>query len=273
MSAVSLEFEKDYFYILKLDQLKIIANDRRFFNMTLYHDAIQLYHQLSRLLLSTTLEPSDKNNNVLKSNMLTTRSWKLMNLDNRLKLIKVRIRNERIYNHGIYRNDDNYDMDCLNELMGYGGATPCTITDECWQNNIKEDLQGHKLVRQILYFLLANDLSCNKQIKQRLRHHGKYHDIADLLRTSCSYAYREVKTLSEQFDIKVIRAQKIFMEEIVFCAASGFSDFYNYDFIKQVFLYQSYTGCFSTSLSRRKLRSIDQNINSQAYCHRLKGNS
>lgn len=273
ISAATLEYNLKtiIFYLHKSGQLKIIANDRRLFNMTLYSDALQLYHRLSRLLLSTKLEPAHNRKDNSKSNMLITRPWNLLNLDNQLKLMEVHIRDERIYDHGVYQSDDGYGIDCLNELMGYGGATLCTITDECWQNNIKEDLQGHKLVRQILYFMLANELKCYKQIKQRLHHHDKYHDIVDLLRAFCSYAYREVKTLYEKFDMKVIRAQQIFMEEIIFCAASGFSDFYDYNFIKQVFQYQSFSGCFSTSVLRRKIKSVDQNVNSQAYCHRLKG--
>ncbi|EDV21740.1 uncharacterized protein TRIADDRAFT_59768 [Trichoplax adhaerens] len=256
-------------------QFEVITNDRRFFNMTLYYDALQMYHQISRLLLADATSEatywSKKNQKYhSSSNTLVSQPWKLSNLDREFKLIPVQIRNERIYDHGIHHGND-YGMACLNELMGQRNAMPCTISAECWQSNILEDLQGHKLVRQIIYFMLAKDLKCHAQVTQRLLHHSKYHDVNDLLQAFCSYAYLEVKTLYEQYDLKMIQAQQIFLEEIVFCAASGFSDFYNYNFMKEVFQYQSFSGCFSMSKSRRKIRNIDHNEKQDAYCPKLKG--
>ncbi|XP_004478427.1 UPF0764 protein C16orf89 homolog isoform X1 [Dasypus novemcinctus] len=125
---------------------------------------------------------------------------------------------------------------CLVQLLGTGaeGSQPCRLSDSCRTLMATDGCSGYCLSHQLLFFLSARMKGCTSGL---FRHSQHYMDLycanmmdLNLRAEAIGYAYP---------------TRDIFMENIMFCGLSGFSDFYKLRWLQAILSWQvPRKGCF-----------------------------
>ncbi|XP_074052431.1 UPF0764 protein C16orf89 homolog [Macrotis lagotis] len=145
----------------------------------------------------------------------------------------------------IYSKFDNSDYfseelsdSCMTLLLGTKeeGLQPCTVTDLCRELMTKTGSMGYALSHQLLYFLLAKMKGCSDGLFLQAKY---YMDIL-----CANMMALNLKT--EEIGFPFLN-QDIFMENIMFCGLSGYSDFYKPSWLQAILAWQRpKEGCFGT---------------------------
>ncbi|XP_012661160.1 UPF0764 protein C16orf89 homolog [Otolemur garnettii] len=125
---------------------------------------------------------------------------------------------------------------CLAQLLGTGedSSQPCGLSDFCRALMTKPGCSGYYLSHQLLFFLWARMMGCTKGLFSQSQHYINLFcaNMMDLNRRAeaIEYAYP---------------TRDIFMENIMFCGLSGFSDFYKLRWLEAILSWQKVReGCF-----------------------------
>ncbi|XP_036595631.1 UPF0764 protein C16orf89 homolog [Trichosurus vulpecula] len=151
----------------------------------------------------------------------------------------------------IYSNFDDSDIfseelsdSCMTLLLGTKkeGLQPCTVTDLCRELMTKPGSVGYALSHQLLYFLLAKMKGCSDGLFLQSKY---YMDI------SCANMMA-LNLETEKFGFP-FQNHDLFMENIMFCGLSGYSDFYKPRWLQAILTWQQpKEGCFGEPYDNRK---------------------
>ncbi|XP_007498776.1 UPF0764 protein C16orf89 homolog isoform X2 [Monodelphis domestica] len=147
-----------------------------------------------------------------------------------------------------YENSDSFSEElsdsCMTLLLGTKkeGLQPCTVTDLCRELMTKPGCMGYALSHQLLYFLFAKMKGCSNSLFLRSKY---YTDIlcANMMKLNLETEESEFPFLNRD----------IFMENIMFCGLSGYSDFYKARWLQAILTWQRpVEGCFGKPYDNRK---------------------
>ncbi|KAM9099180.1 UPF0764 protein C16orf89 homolog isoform 1-T1 [Sarcophilus harrisii] len=149
----------------------------------------------------------------------------------------------------IYSQFDNSDSfseelsdSCMTLLLGTNlgllapqeGSQPCTVTDLCKELMTKPGCMGYALSHQLLYFMFAEMKGCSDGLFLQTKY---YMDIL-----CANMMALNLKTEEVEFPFL---SRDIFMENIMFCGLSGYSDFYKHRWLQSILTWQRpKEGCF-----------------------------
>ncbi|XP_010838737.1 PREDICTED: UPF0764 protein C16orf89 homolog isoform X1 [Bison bison bison] len=125
---------------------------------------------------------------------------------------------------------------CLVQLLGTGtnSSQPCRLSNFCRSLMTRPGCSGYCLSHQLLFFLSARMRGCTKGLfRQSQRYMNVFcANMMDLNRRADAIGY-------------AYPTRDIFMENIVFCGMSGFSDFYKLRWLQAILSWQKpQEGCF-----------------------------
>ncbi|MBZ3879699.1 UPF0764 protein C16orf89-like protein [Sciurus carolinensis] len=133
---------------------------------------------------------------------------------------------------------------CLVQLLGTGtnSSQPCGISDFCGTLMTQPNCSGYKLSHQLLFFLWARMQGCTKGLFGQSQHYIRVFcaNMMDLNQRAeaIGYAYP---------------TRDLFMENIMFCGISGFSDFYKLQWLEAILSWQKpQEGCFGKPAARKE---------------------
>ncbi|XP_072464578.1 UPF0764 protein C16orf89 homolog [Notamacropus eugenii] len=151
----------------------------------------------------------------------------------------------------IYSDFDNSDFfsedlsdTCMTLLLGTKkeGLQPCTVTDLCRGFMTKPGCIGYALSHQLLYFLFAKMKGCSDGLFLQSKY---YMDIL-----CANMMALNLKTEEDGFPFL---DRDLFMENIMFCGLSGYSDFYKPRWLQAILTWQHpKEGCFGKPYDNRK---------------------
>ncbi|XP_074052430.1 UPF0764 protein C16orf89 homolog [Macrotis lagotis] len=133
---------------------------------------------------------------------------------------------------------------CMTFLLGTKkeGLQPCTVTDLCRELMTKPGSMDYALSHKLLYFLFAKLKGC---LDDLFLHSKNYMDIL-----CANMMAMNLKT--EKLGFPVLE-QDIFMENIMFCGLSGYSDFYKPSWLQAILAWQRpKEGCFGMPYNNQK---------------------
>ncbi|XP_027695519.1 UPF0764 protein C16orf89 homolog isoform X1 [Vombatus ursinus] len=133
---------------------------------------------------------------------------------------------------------------CMALLLGTKeeGLQPCTVTDVCRELMTKPGCMGYTLSHQLLYFLIAKMKGCSDGLFLQ----SKYY--MDILCANMMALNLEIEQVGFPF-----LNQDLFMENIMFCGISGYSDFYKPRWLQIILTWQQpKEGCFGKPYDNRK---------------------
>ncbi|XP_046300846.1 UPF0764 protein C16orf89 homolog isoform X2 [Marmota monax] len=124
---------------------------------------------------------------------------------------------------------------CLVQLLGTGNSSqPCRIPDFCRTLMTQPNCSGYRLSHQLLFFLWARMQGCTEGLFHQSQHYISVFcaNMMELTRRAeaIGYAYP---------------TRDLFMENIMLCGISGFSDFYKLRWLEAILSWQRpWEGCF-----------------------------
>ncbi|XP_004438324.1 PREDICTED: UPF0764 protein C16orf89 homolog [Ceratotherium simum simum] len=131
---------------------------------------------------------------------------------------------------------EEHSDSCLVQLLGTrgDGSQPCRLSDFCRTLMSKPGCSGYCLSHQLLFFLSARMKGCTEGLFHQTQHymHLFCANMMDLNRRAeaIGYAYP---------------TRDLFMENIMLCGISGFSDFYKLRWLEAILSWQKpQEGCF-----------------------------
>ncbi|XP_068945907.1 UPF0764 protein C16orf89 homolog, partial [Petaurus breviceps papuanus] len=133
---------------------------------------------------------------------------------------------------------------CMTLLLGTKkeGLQPCTVTDLCRELMTKPDCTGYALSHQLLYFLFAKMKGCSDGLFLQSKY---YMDVL-----CANMMALNLKTEEVGFPFL---SQDLFLENIMFCGLSGYSDFYKPRWLQAILTWQQpKKGCFGKPYDNRK---------------------
>lgn len=133
---------------------------------------------------------------------------------------------------------------CLVQLLGTGtnSSQPCGISDFCRTLMTQPNCSGYSLSHQLLFFLWARMQGCTEGLFRHSQHYISVFcaNMMDLNRRAeaIGYAYP---------------TRDLFMENIMFCGLSGFSDFYKLRWLEAILSWQKQReGCFGKPAAKEQ---------------------
>ncbi|XP_071978819.1 UPF0764 protein C16orf89 homolog [Engystomops pustulosus] len=131
----------------------------------------------------------------------------------------------------------DYSDQCISALMGNRkeNKEPCVVTAPCLKAMTREDLSDYSLSHQLLFFLIGKMKHCRNDLF--VKDIDYYEDLycANMMNGNLNIernGYPQEK-------------RDLFMENILLCGLSGFSDFYKPEWLNQIISWQDpVTGCY-----------------------------
>ncbi|XP_078520463.1 UPF0764 protein C16orf89 homolog [Lissotriton helveticus] len=127
--------------------------------------------------------------------------------------------------------------ECLMNIFGTrkGNVTACTVPPFCRKMETYFGCSRYFLSHQLFYFMIAKRKGCSDPLFKNGTH--------DYEKIFCSSMMKVSQKIEE--DGYPFREQDLFMENIMFCGLSGYSDFLKSKWLKQILAWQEPdTGCF-----------------------------
>nr|XP_020835347.1 UPF0764 protein C16orf89 homolog isoform X1 [Phascolarctos cinereus] len=122
------------------------------------------------------------------------------------------------------------------------GLQPCTVTDICRELMTKPGCMGYTLSHQLLYFLIAKMKGCSAGLFLQSKYYMEIF-CANMMALN-------LKTEEVGFPFL---DRDLFMENIMFCGLSGYSDFYKPRWLQAILTWQKpKEGCFGKPYDNRK---------------------
>uniref|UniRef100_A0A8C9PCX8 Uncharacterized protein n=1 Tax=Spermophilus dauricus TaxID=99837 RepID=A0A8C9PCX8_SPEDA len=126
---------------------------------------------------------------------------------------------------------------CLVQLLGTGwvnSSQPCRIPDFCRTLVTQPNCSGYRLSHQLLFFLWARMQGCTE---------GLFHQSQHYISVFCANMM-ELNWRAEAIGY-AYPTRDLFMENIMLCGISGFSDFYKLRWLEAILSWQRpWEGCF-----------------------------
>ncbi|XP_058435618.1 UPF0764 protein C16orf89 homolog isoform X6 [Marmota monax] len=132
---------------------------------------------------------------------------------------------------------------CLVQLLGTGNSSqPCRIPDFCRTLMTQPNCSGYRLSHQLLFFLWARMQGCTEGLFHQSQHYISVFcaNMMELTRRAeaIGYAYP---------------TRDLFMENIMLCGISGFSDFYKLRWLEAILSWQRpWEGCFGKPAAKEE---------------------
>ncbi|XP_034088773.1 UPF0764 protein C16orf89 homolog isoform X2 [Gymnodraco acuticeps] len=146
--------------------------------------------------------------------------------------------------------DEQLSDKCLTLLLGTWkmNGTPCIVTKPCRDTMTRFGCPHYSLSHQLLYFMIGKMRGCTNLLKGDTREsranmtEGRYQNI---------YCSNMMKANQDIFrDGITEQTVDIFIENILICGLSGFSDFYKADWLQHILrLQDEEAGCFGRDKS------------------------
>ncbi|XP_037360478.1 UPF0764 protein C16orf89 homolog [Talpa occidentalis] len=130
---------------------------------------------------------------------------------------------------------EEHSDQCLVQLLGTGTDShqPCRVSDFCRTLMTKPSCWGYSLSHQLLFFLMARMKGCTE---------GLFFQSQSYMSRFCANMMdlnHRVEAVGYAYPVR-----DIFMENIMFCGISGFSDFYKLKWLEAILGWQKQQGCF-----------------------------
>nr|XP_009678593.1 PREDICTED: UPF0764 protein C16orf89 homolog isoform X2 [Struthio camelus australis] len=125
---------------------------------------------------------------------------------------------------------------CLTYLLGTGkeSGKSCIVTSTCRNIMTKLGCSDYSLSHQLFYFMFADLKGCSDHLFLRAQYYKNIF-CASMMKINL-----EIETNGFQFS-----SRDLFMENIMFCGMSGFSDFYKLRWLEAILTWQKANeGCF-----------------------------
>ncbi|XP_037669949.1 UPF0764 protein C16orf89 homolog isoform X2 [Choloepus didactylus] len=133
---------------------------------------------------------------------------------------------------------------CLVQMLGTGteGGPPCRLSDFCRTLMTTPGCSGYCLSHQLLFFLSARLKGCERGLFCRSQHY------MDLFCANMMDLNRRAEAIRYAYPIR-----DIFMENIMLCGISGFSDFYKLQWLQAILSWQEpREGCFGKPAAEKE---------------------
>ncbi|XP_021583311.2 UPF0764 protein C16orf89 homolog isoform X3 [Ictidomys tridecemlineatus] len=132
---------------------------------------------------------------------------------------------------------------CLVQLLGTGNSSqPCRIPDFCRTLVTQPNCSGYRLSHQLLFFLWARMQGCTE---------GLFHQSQHYISVFCANMM-ELNRRAEAFGY-AYPTRDLFMENIMLCGISGFSDFYKLRWLEAILSWQRpWEGCFGKPAAKEE---------------------
>ncbi|NWX95484.1 CP089 protein, partial [Nothoprocta ornata] len=125
---------------------------------------------------------------------------------------------------------------CLTYLLGTWkeNGKPCIVTNTCRNIMTKPGCSDYSLSHQLFYFMFADMKGCSNHLFLRAQYYKNIF-CANMMKINLAIESNGFKFPS----------QDLFMENIMFCGMSGFSDFYQHRWLEAILTWQRpKEGCF-----------------------------
>ncbi|XP_033125828.1 UPF0764 protein C16orf89 homolog [Anneissia japonica] len=156
--------------------------------------------------------------------------------------------------------DEEFSDKCLSDMLGSKLIVPCTLSNECWRFITTADSEGYTATHQVLFFMIAEKTGCLQKLEEKAEQNGQ-DSINKFYEKICSNIYYLAKRFADN-DIFPDEDKDLFMEQIAICAAAGFSQFLNPDWLQLILSWQFENGCFGevdeSSRDEEKIRDSDE---------------
>ncbi|XP_060028413.1 UPF0764 protein C16orf89 homolog isoform X1 [Erinaceus europaeus] len=132
-------------------------------------------------------------------------------------------------------SEEHSDL-CLVQLLGTGsnGSQPCRLSDFCRDLMTTPGCSGYCLSHQLLFFLMASTKGCTEGL------FSQSWSYKNLFCANMMDLNQRVEAIGYAYP-----SRDIFMENIMFCGLSGFSDFYKLRWLEAILSWQRpQEGCF-----------------------------
>ncbi|XP_048645153.1 UPF0764 protein C16orf89 homolog isoform X3 [Marmota marmota marmota] len=132
---------------------------------------------------------------------------------------------------------------CLVQLLGTGDSSqPCRIPDFCRTRVTQPNCSGYRLSHQLLFFLWARMRGCTE---------GLFHQSQHYISVFCANMM-ELNRRAEAIGY-AYPTRDLFMENIMLCGISGFSDFYKLRWLEAILSWQRpWEGCFGKPAAKEE---------------------
>nr|XP_027796195.1 UPF0764 protein C16orf89 homolog [Marmota flaviventris] len=132
---------------------------------------------------------------------------------------------------------------CLVQLLGTGNSSqPCRIPDFCRTLVTQPNCSGYRLSHQLLFFLWARMQGCTE---------GLFHQSQHYISVFCANMM-ELNRRTEAIGY-AYPTRDLFMENIMLCGISGFSDFYKLRWLEAILSWQRpWEGCFGKPAAKEE---------------------
>ncbi|XP_068581842.1 UPF0764 protein C16orf89 homolog [Cebidichthys violaceus] len=146
--------------------------------------------------------------------------------------------------------DEQLSDKCLTLLLGTWkmNGTPCIVTKPCRDTMTRFGCPHYSLSHQLLYFMIGRMRGCTNLLKGDTRASRANMTESNYQKIFCSNMMKTNQDIMR--DGLTEQTVDIFMENILICGLSGFSDFYEADWLQHILrLQDEEVGCFGRDKS------------------------
>ncbi|XP_033944815.1 UPF0764 protein C16orf89 homolog [Pseudochaenichthys georgianus] len=146
--------------------------------------------------------------------------------------------------------DEQLSDKCLTLLLGTWkmNGTPCIVTKPCRDTMTRFGCPHYSLSHQLLYFMIGKMRGCTNLLKGDTRESRANMTEASYQKLYCSNMMKANQDIFR--DGITEQTVDIFIENILICGLSGFSDFYKADWLQHILrLQDEEAGCFGRDKS------------------------
>ncbi|XP_053550249.1 UPF0764 protein C16orf89 homolog [Bombina bombina] len=159
-------------------------------------------------------------------------SWNQTNA----QLVYSHLVDSECYNEEFNEEFSDY---CYRLVLGTwnNAGEPCIVSEPCLAHMTRPGCVNYTLSHQLLYFMTAKMKGCSQGLF--LQQYAHYTDVfcANMMR-------RNLEIESDGFPPK---EKDLFMENIMLCGLSGYSDFFKSDWMDTIISWQDPSGCFGST--------------------------
>uniref|UniRef100_A0A3Q4GS80 Chromosome 16 open reading frame 89 n=1 Tax=Neolamprologus brichardi TaxID=32507 RepID=A0A3Q4GS80_NEOBR len=140
--------------------------------------------------------------------------------------------------------DEQLSDKCLTLLLGTWkmNGTPCIVTKPCRDTMTRFGCPHYSLSHQLLYFMIGKMKGCTNLLKGDTRASRANMTEQNYQRIFCSNMMKTNQDIKDGLSEQMV---DIFIENILICGLSGFSDFHKADWLQHILrLQDEEVGCF-----------------------------
>ncbi|XP_040046473.2 UPF0764 protein C16orf89 homolog isoform X2 [Gasterosteus aculeatus] len=141
--------------------------------------------------------------------------------------------------------DEQLSDKCLTLLLGTWkmNGTPCIVTKPCRDTMTRFDCPHYSLSHQLLYFMIGRMRGCTNLLKGDTRPSRANMTERSYQKIFCSNMMKTNQDIMREGLTE--QTVDIFMENILICGLTGFSDFYKADWLQHILgMQDAEVGCF-----------------------------